>query len=115
MTTGCHAHSVDLTLPEASELAAVYAGVDQKFRPQKFREVTAAGLTATDVLDAPSKLPIAGRRGDAFRQALGELTRSGIGEFERRGNRRRELSRARDNAASILLYGDAQYPQACGS
>lgn len=111
MTTGCHAHSVDLTLPEASELAAVYALESIKgFGPQKFREVTAAGLTASDVLDAPSKLPIAGRRSDAFRQALDELTRSGIGEFERRAEA--QLSRARDNAASILLHGDSQYPQA---
>lgn len=111
MSGACDAHSMEFALPEPAELAAVYALASIKgFGPQKFREVTAAGLTANDVLEAPSELPIAGRRGEAFRQALDELTRAGVGEFERRADT--QLERARDNAASILLHGDARYPRA---
>lgn len=111
MPAACHDRSMDLARPEAAELAAVYALASIKgFGPQKFREVTAAGLTAAEVLDSPRDLPISGRRGEAFRRALDELTRSGVGEFERRAEA--QLSRARDNAASILLHGDARYPWA---
>lgn len=111
MPGACHAHSMDLVLPELAELAAVYALESIKgIGPQKFREVTAAGLTAIDVLQAPNELPIAGRRGDAFRQAIDQLTQAGIGEFERRAET--QLERARDNAASILLHGDPRYPPA---
>jgi DNA processing protein len=102
---------MNLALPDVAALAAVYALESIRgFGPQKFREVTAAGLTATDVLEAPSKLPITGRRGEAFRQLLDELTRAGIREFERRAET--QLEHARDSAASILLHGDAGYPRA---
>lgn len=102
---------MDLELPEPAELAAVYALESIKgFGPQKFREITAAGMTAMDVLQAPGELPITGRRGEAFRQALEEITRAGVTEFERRADT--QLKRARDNGASILLHGDARYPPA---
>lgn len=111
MRAACHAHSMDLLLPEPSDLAAVYAVESIKgFGPQKFREVTAAGLTATDILEAPSELPIAGRRGEVFRRALDELKAAGVDEFERLADN--QLARARDSAASILLHGNARYPNA---
>ncbi|MDQ1306582.1 MAG: processing protein [Actinomycetota bacterium] len=97
-------------LPEPAELAAVYALESIKgFGPQKFRELTAAGLTAMDVVEAPSKLPIAGRRGEGFRQELTDLAEVGIGTFEQRA--RNQLERARDHGANILIHGDARYPK----
>lgn len=97
-------------LPEPAELAAVYALESIKgFGPQKFRDVAAAGLTAIDVVKAPSTLPIAGRRGEGFRQALADLAEVGIGTFEQRAQN--QLERARDHGVSILIHGDARYPK----
>jgi len=96
-------------LPTSADLAATYALESVKqFGPQKFREVRDSGLTPTDVLADPTRLPIGGKRGDAFRVEITRLVRRGIGEFEERAAR--QLDRATHHGVHVLLHGDAAYP-----
>src|SRR4051812_13830719 len=101
---------MELSLPAARALAATYALESVKqFGPQKFRELRDGGLTADDVLSEPYRLPIGGKRGDVFRSEIAQLARSGIYEFEERA--RKQLERARQQEAHILLHGDPAYPR----
>ncbi len=103
-----HAMS-DIQLPDPRALAAVLAVESVKgFGPQKFRQLHVAGLSAADVLSDPSRLPIAGKRGDAFRASLRETASRGLAEFEERA--RKQIDRAREHDTSILLHGDLAYP-----
>ena len=96
-------------LPDVAALAATYALESVKqFGPQKFRELRESGLTASDVLADPTRLPIGGKRGDTFRAEIAQRAGSGIDEFERRAVR--QLDRAAQHGVHILLHGDDAYP-----
>jgi DNA processing protein len=101
---------MDTVLPSVEDLTAVFALESIKgFGPQKFRELAEAGLSSSDVLQEPAKLPTTGKRGEAFRAELQELGRRGLYEFERRAMR--QIERAQENDASILLHGHPAYPR----
>lgn len=96
-------------MPDVGGLAATYALESVKqFGPQKFRELHDRGLTASDVLADPARLPIGGKRGDTFRAEMAQLARRGIGEFQERAAR--QLDRALQHGAHILLHGNDAYP-----
>jgi hypothetical protein len=99
----------DLGLPTVEALAAVFALESVKgFGPQKFREVHDAGLTASDVLTTSSRLTIKGKRGEAFRAEIQKL--DGEAQDKARARAERQLERAREHGARILLHGDPRYP-----
>ena len=101
---------MDSSLPSTEDLAAVLALESIKgFGPQKFRELTDAGLVARDVLRDPEALPTGGKRGQAFREELRALAQRDLHEFEQRASR--QLERASDEGASILLHGHPAYPR----
>lgn len=108
MLARCHIVKV-VALPEVDRLAAYMAleSVPQ-FGPQKFREVIDGNLTPQQVLESPDLLPIRGKRGDGFREALRKLTPGDLGEHRRLASL--ALRRADENDAQILLAGDPQYP-----
>src|SRR5215211_4979239 len=73
-----------LRLPDQKTLAHTHALEAVKgFGPQEFREVYERGLSASEVLADPSRLPIGGKRGDKFRAEIARLTSAGVEEFER--------------------------------
>lgn len=98
-----------VALPEVDRLSAYMAleSVPQ-FGPQKFREVIDGQLTPQQVLDSPDLLPIKGKRGDGFRDALRQFTQDDLDEHRRLAAL--ALQRAEENDAQILLAGDPQYP-----
>ena len=108
---GCDDCLVDTTLrlPDQKTLAHTYALEAVKgFGPQKFRELRDRGLTASEVLADPSRLPTGGKRGDTFRAEIARLASAGLEVFEQRASR--QLERARQHGAHILLHGDDGYP-----
>ena len=98
-----------LRLPDEKTLAHTYALESVKgFGPQKFRELRDRGLTASEVLADPSRLPTGGKRGDTFRAEIARLASAGLEVFEQRAAR--QLERARQHGSHILLHGEGGYP-----
>ena len=79
------------------------------FGPQKFKDLHRAGLRPIDVLREPQLLPIPGKRGERFRQALRELDAGDRNVAQARAVR--QLLRAHDNNARIVTYDDPRYPR----
>lgn len=79
------------------------------FGPQKFKELHVAGLRPSDVLLEPQRLPIGGKRGDGFRQALRELDLADKNVAQARAVR--QLVRAHEHQARIVTYDDPHYPR----
>lgn len=78
------------------------------FGPQKFKELHQAGVTPTDVLREPQRLPLRGRTGDTVRRALSALTEEDRWLAHARAVR--QLTRAHEHHARIVTYGDPSYP-----
>ena len=78
------------------------------FGPQKFKELHEAGLSASDVLREPGRLPTSGKRGDAFRAEISSLDSDARDLAEARAVR--QLVRAHDHKAHIVTLGDPHYP-----
>lgn len=94
----------------ADDLTALLAVESVKgFGPQKFRELHDAGLTAAEVLKAPSRLPVKGSRGDGFRSALAAIGADQMRSFRARAVR--QLVRAHQNQAMIITYASSRYPR----
>lgn len=79
-----------------------------QFGPQKFREVLDAGMTPEAVVGDPSLLPIGGKRGDAFRNAIKGFTDVDHAKFRRRATL--AIERAKENDSKIVVAGDLEYP-----
>lgn len=95
--------------PSVETLAAVIALESVKgFGPQKFREIHDAGLTAADVIADPERLPIKGKRGEDFKDELSKLDAKAKETAHARASR--QMERAREHGAHILLHGDPCYP-----
>ncbi len=79
------------------------------FGPQKFKEVHEAKVTVAAVLKDSSRLPIKGKRGDEFRNAISAIT------DETRETRRQwaeqQILLAHKYQARILTYDDPAYPR----
>ena len=78
------------------------------FGPQKFKELHEAGLRPIDVLLEPERLPTAGKRGDAFRDAIRRIDAATRHLALARAVR--QLVRASENDARIVTYTNPQYP-----
>jgi DNA protecting protein DprA len=78
------------------------------FGPQKFKELHVAGLRPIDVLLEPQLLPTAGKRGDAFREALRAIDAADRNVAQARAVR--QLVRAHENRARIVTYDNPRYP-----
>lgn len=92
------------------DLASIYVLESIKgFGPQKFKEVHEAKVSVADVLNDPARLPIKGKRGDEFKQAVATIT------DETRDTRRQwaeqQILAARRHHARILTYDDPAYPR----
>jgi DNA protecting protein DprA len=106
--------SVDPAIEEVvgvtvDELTALYLLDGLKgFGPQKFKELHAHGLTPTAVVNQPSALPTAGKRGDDLRRQLhGERERSGAVCRRRAAT---QILAAHKHGARIVTYRDPNYP-----
>jgi hypothetical protein len=64
-------HEVGITRDDLASLLLLDSM--RGFGPLKFKELHEAGLRPIDVLLEPVKLPIPGKRGDAFREAISGL------------------------------------------
>jgi DNA protecting protein DprA len=80
------------------------------FGPQKYKDVYAAGLRPIDVLLEPQTLPIAGKRGDSFQQALAAIDEEAKALAAQRAAR--QIHRAFEYDARIVVYEDPRYPPA---
>jgi DNA protecting protein DprA len=78
------------------------------FGPQKFRELYSAQLTPEQVITAPSMLPTAGKRGEAFRDALAQFTPDDVTRF--RSAAVRQIAQAYRSNAKAVLLGRPNYP-----
>jgi DNA processing protein len=98
-----------LKSPDLQSLTALFALESVKgFGPQKFRQLRDSGITASEVLADPSRLPIGGNRGDAFRAEIVKFGPAELGVFKDRAER--QLDRANERDAHILVHGDSDYP-----
>ena len=80
------------------------------FGPQKFKDLHEAGLRPIDVLLEPDRLPMGGKRGDTFRQAIRTLDEHDRELAQARAVR--QLVRAHEHQARIVTYADPLYPPA---
>ena len=79
------------------------------FGPQKFKELYDAGATPDEVLNDPAKLPMRGKRADAFRKAI-----AAFDEYDgsvARARAVRQLVRADEHTTRILAYDHPAYPR----
>jgi DNA processing protein len=91
------------------ELAAIFALESVKgFGPQKFKEVYLAGVPPVEALEDPSRIPLGGKRGDQLKTAIGGVATGGFDRFYERAER--QLERATELQAHVIVYGDPAYP-----
>jgi DNA processing protein len=97
------------SLPALRDLAAILALEAVKgFGPQKFRALYDAKITPAEVLQSPSLFPADGKRADGLRDAIVKLSPDDLADAERRAER--QLERAVEYDAQIIVYGDPRYP-----
>lgn len=93
-----------------AELAAFYAFDRVKgFGPQKYKQLYEEGLKLASVLESPGTLPIKGKRGDAFRTQLRQITPAVRAKCEEMA--KRQISTAYRLDARILTYDSPEYPR----
>lgn len=105
--TGEVAQRVGVTLEDLTYLFVLETV--KQFGPQKFKELHSAGIRPAEALQNPDLLPIKGKRGDMFRDAIGA-----INDDVREGCRRRaanQIVAADKYNAKILTYDDRHYPR----
>lgn len=92
-----------------AELAALYTLQTVKgFGPQKVKELFMTGITPADLIRDPARMPIRGKRGEDFRQQLGEIPpRVQQTSLERA---RSQIVLAAKYHGSILAFGHPRYP-----
>ncbi len=92
------------------DLTALYVLASLKgFGPQKFKELHEKGLRAHEVINHTSRLPIAGKRGEAFRAQLESTLKKQLPVCRERAVR--QILTAQKHHASILTYGHRAYPR----
>jgi DNA processing protein len=79
------------------------------FGPQKFKELHEQGLAPIDVLRQPGRLPIGGKRGETFRQAISEISPHDRELAHVRAIR--QLARAIEHGARVVTYTHPAYPR----
>lgn len=79
------------------------------FGPQKYKALVEAGVAPVDVLEDPSRLPLAGKSGDTLRRALEDITEEQAAQARRRAVR--QILRAYENDARILTHSAPEYPR----
>jgi DNA protecting protein DprA len=99
-------HEVGITREDLASLLLLESV--RGFGPQKFKELHEAGLAPKDVLLEPVKLPTAGKRGDAFREAIVGLDDGARDLAQARAVR--QLVRAHEHKARVVTYADPHYP-----
>ena len=96
--------------PDADSLGALYAlGRVSGFGPAKFRAMHDAGVKPRAALLNPDLLPFTGRTGDKLRHAIWKLSSAEVATAGARASR--QLERADEFSASILVHGDEDYPR----
>ena len=94
--------------PTADKLGALYALERVSgFGPMKFREMHDAGVDPREA--RPHLLPFTGRTGDKLRSAIRALSPAGI--VAGRSRAEEQIKRAENCSATILVHGDAEYPE----
>ncbi|HKF46447.1 MAG TPA: DNA-processing protein DprA [Terracidiphilus sp.] len=100
--------SIKTDLTEES-LAALYVLDALKgFGPQKFKLLWNAGISPRDVIKDPALLPLKGKIGDKLRKEITKMPPGVIEECAKRAEK--QLDTARRHGASIVTYGDPDYP-----
>ena len=95
--------------PALDDLAAILALEAVKgFGPQKFRALYDAKVTPAEVLRAPAHFPVDGKRAGELRDAILKLGPDDLADAQRRAER--QLERAAEYGAKIIVYGDPCYP-----
>jgi len=77
--------------------------------PQKFKTIYSTGLTASDIINNPSSLPIAGKTGDKIRSELKSVLSTDINIFRSRANK--QVLAAFHNQAKVITYWHQSYPK----
>ena len=96
--------------PTADKLGALYALERVSgFGPVKFREMHDAGVAPREAIKRPELLPFGGRTGDKLRAAIRALSPADIAAERSRAEE--QLKRAENCSATILVHGDAEYPE----
>lgn len=96
--------------PDAARLAVLYALERVSgLGPVKFRTLHEAGIEPSVVLEQPEVLPFKGRIGDKLRRGIEALSPTQLSVVQARAED--QLERARAIGASILTYGDLEYPK----
>ena len=79
------------------------------FGPLKFRAMHDAGIEPQKAIENPERLPFTGRTGEKLLRGIRSLTKSDLNRYQARAAD--QLERANHHSASILVHGDAEYPQ----
>jgi DNA processing protein len=91
------------------QLADIFALESVKgFGPAKFKDLHLAGISPSEALDNPTRLPLAGKRGDQLKAAIAALPDDQRPMFRERA--RRQLDRAAELGVAVVVHGDPRYP-----
>ena len=96
--------------PAADKLGSLYVLERVSgFGPVKFREMHDAGVDPREAIEHPHLLPFNGRTGDKLRAAIRALSPADIAAGRSRAEE--QIKRAENCSATILIHGDAEYPE----
>jgi len=95
---------------KSEDLASLYLLESIRgFGPQKFKEIHGANVRVAEILKDPGRLPIEGKRGEAFRAALKGITEET--RITRRHWAQQQILTAHKLQANILTYHHPAYPR----
>jgi len=96
--------------PDIDHLGAIYTLERIKgFGPMKFRAMHDAEIDPQAVIENPDLLPFSGLTGRKLRHAMKSLSIEDVNDGRNRAVD--QIERARKNSASILTYGNQDYPE----
>lgn len=96
--------------PCADRLGALYTlELVTGFGPGKFRAMHEAGIDPRAAIENPDLLPFSGRTGEKLRGGILSLSPADVSSAQTRALK--QLERAHEISASILIHGDPSYPE----